>query len=120
MGNSIIIKLFLCIESGDELIGIKVEKIDHLISKAIGYPERSGVYVSNVFPSIVGDLLGLYSGDIILSVKDKPINDPHKLVDLMIESEGIGETVLKVLDRDRYQKVKLLPIRLKKVIAFDI
>jgi S1-C subfamily serine protease len=120
MERSTVIKLFICLQNVEELVGMKVEKISNLTLKIIGYHRRLGVYISNVFPTIVGNLLGFHSGDIILSVKDEQVNDPHKLVELLTKSEGNGEIIIKVLDRDQYRKVRILPVKLKKVIAFDM
>jgi S1-C subfamily serine protease len=120
MESSTIIKLFLCVQNMEELIGMKVEKLNNLTSKITGHHKRLGVYISNVFPTVVGDMMGFHSGDIILSVQDEQVNDPHKLVELLTESEGNGEINIRVLDRDQYRKVRILPVTLKKVIAFDI
>jgi S1-C subfamily serine protease len=120
MERSTIIKLFLCVQNVEELIGMKVEKIKNSTTRITGYHKRTGVYISNVFPTIVGSLLGFHSGDIILSVKDEQVNNPHKLVELLTKSEGTGEIIIRVLDRDQYRKVRILPVTLKKVIAFDM
>jgi Do/DeqQ family serine protease len=88
-------------------LGISAQDLSPELSEHFKVKEKGGVLVSEVHPGTGAEKAGLVSGDIILSVDDKPIKNASELVK-EIQKKKVGE------------KVKLSIIREGKPLVIEV
>ena len=88
-------------------LGISAQDLSPELSEHFKVKEKKGVLVSEVHPGTGAEKAGLVSGDIILSVDDKPIKNASELVK-EIQKKKVGE------------KVKLSIIREGKPLVIEV
>ena len=88
-------------------LGISAQDLSPELSEHFKVKEKEGVLVSEVHPGTGAEKAGLVSGDIILSVDDKPIKNASELVK-EIQKKKVGE------------KVKLSIIREGKPLVIEV
>jgi len=88
-------------------LGISAQDLTQELSEHFKVKEKEGVLVSEVHPGTGAEKAGLVSGDIILSVDDKPIKNVSELVK-EIQKKKVGE------------KVKLSIIREGKPLTIEV
>jgi len=88
-------------------LGISAQDLTQELSEHFKVKEKEGVLVSEVHPGTGAEKAGLVSGDIILSVDDKPIKNVSELVK-EIQKKKVGE------------KVKLSIIREGKPLVIEV
>jgi len=88
-------------------LGISAQDLTPELSEHFKTKEKEGVLVSEVHPGTGAEKAGLASGDIILSVDDKPI-------------KNVGELVKEIQRKKVGQKVKLSVIREGKPLTIEV
>ena len=66
-------------------IGIQVQDITRQLSESFGLSESSGVLVSGVVRDGPVHLAGMYPGDIIISINERPILEQHQVLNEVIQ-----------------------------------
>ncbi|MBA4397869.1 MAG: peptidase [Syntrophus sp. (in: bacteria)] len=84
-------------------MGISVQDVTDDIAKNMKLNQRSGALISEVFKGDPADQAGLRTGDVILEVNGKSINDTHQLL-IMIASFHVGDKVNVKVSRDGQEK----------------
>lgn len=101
-------------------LGVQIRDIDAEFAKSLGIDELQGVYVAGVVDGSGADDAGIESGDIILSIDNKPTNTAAELtgiisqyrpgdkVNVKINSQGDGEEVVQVTLKKRDNSTNLV------------
>jgi serine protease Do len=84
-------------------MGISVQDVTEDIATSLKLSQRGGALISEVFKGDPADQAGLRSGDVILEVNGKNINDTHQLL-ILIASFHVGEKVNVKVSRDGQEK----------------
>jgi len=78
-------------------MGISVQDVTEDIAKNLRMKQARGALISDIFKGDPADKSGLRSGDVIIEINGKSINDSHELL-IMIASFHVGDKVnVKVL-----------------------
>jgi serine protease Do len=88
-------------------LGISAQDLTPEIAEHFKVKEKEGVLVSQVHPGTGAEKAGLASGDIIMSVDDKPV-------------KNVGELVKEIQKKKVGEKVKLNIIRGGKPLTIEV
>lgn len=80
-------------------IGVRIQDVDAVTAKAAGLPKAEGVFVRDVNKNSAGEVAGLQSGDIILSIDGKEVDSPNSLQSL-VASYYPGDAITLKVFRD--------------------
>jgi len=86
------------LQSGDERLGLAVQKVTPEIAKEMGLRKASGVIITTVAPESVAEQVGLAKGDIIYRINNTEVNDPEEFSKLIAEAAKEGGVLLLVRD----------------------
>jgi len=85
-------------------LGIMPQDIDADLAKQFGLPDQNGALVGDVMTGTPAAKAGLKSGDVIVSVDDKPITDAHSL-QLTVSQISPGTAVAVKVIRDGVEHI---------------
>jgi serine protease Do len=84
-------------------LGIVPQDIDADLAKQFGLPDQNGALVGDVLPDAPAAKAGIKSGDVIVSVNDKPVTDAHGL-QLTVSQISPGTPVAVKIIRNGFSK----------------
>ncbi|HEX7569187.1 MAG TPA: PDZ domain-containing protein, partial [Verrucomicrobiae bacterium] len=84
-------------------LGIVPQDIDADLAKQFGLPDQNGALVGDVLPDAPAAKAGIKSGDVIVSVNDKPVTDAHGL-QLTVSQISPGSPVAVKIIRNGFNK----------------
>jgi serine protease Do len=85
-------------QSGNELLGMTVEKVTSDVARSLGLKNATGVIITEVTPNSPADSVGLEPGDIVFRVGNKVVEDPEKFNDLIASAVDDKEVMLLLRD----------------------
>jgi len=89
-------------------LGVSVQDITEDIAKSLKQKDRQGALVAEVFRGDPASNAGIKSGDIIVEINGKKVNNSHELL-LMIATFHVGDSIdIKLLRGDRLMNVNVL------------
>ncbi len=100
-------------------IGVQIKEVDQTMASALGLKEPKGVLVDKLVKGGAGETAGLKSGDVILAVDGKEVNEPNELQTQIASHHPGDEVVLKVVRDGKAieKKVTLKPREEEKPVA---
>ncbi len=85
----------------DFWIGIKVQNLNSVIARKLGYSSTNGVLVTHIDRGSPADKAGLKLGDIIIRMQDSPVNSDRDVFEIIYGSDlKVGDNLDLVLWRD--------------------
>ena len=84
--------------TGDDLLGLTVEKVTQDIARKIGLRRAIGVIITEVKPESTAAKVGLVEGDIIFRVGNRQVDNSREFSSLVEEAVREGEVLLLVRD----------------------
>ena len=81
-------------------LGVQVRDIDEHFAQMAGITDLSGIYVAGVVDGSGADEAGIETGDIILSINDKPVNSLSELTGIIGQYRPGDEVVLRIKNKD--------------------
>ncbi len=98
-------------QNGGELVrpwlGARLQEVTGDIARSIGLPRKRGALVSEIYPNGPADDAGLKSGDVILMLDDRMVEDPEAF-DFRLSTKPVGgEANLLVLRNGRDIELRL-------------
>ncbi|MCK5095202.1 MAG: PDZ domain-containing protein, partial [Spirochaetes bacterium] len=84
--------------TGDDLLGLTVEKVTSDIARKIGLRRAMGVIITEVKPESSAAKVGLIEGDIIFRVGNRQVDSPKEFSSLVEEAAREGEVLLLARD----------------------
>jgi serine protease Do len=84
-------------------LGIALQDLDAGLAAQLNLPDQNGALVDDVLPDAPAAKAGLKSGDVIVAVNDKPIEDAHSL-QLTVSQISPGTSVAVKIIRDGLNK----------------
>ena len=91
-------------------IGADVQTITPLMASALDLPDAGRIIVSNVTPHGPADEAGLRTGDIILSLDNRLVENGRQF-EVNLYGHGVGDAVLVEIQRGVVNKTLRVPIR---------
>jgi serine protease Do len=85
-------------EKGQDILGVKVEKVTQEMANRIGLRKAAGVFIAKVEPDSVAAKAQLAEGDIVFRVGSRQVNTPEEFYDSVSESVKEGEVMLLIRD----------------------
>ena len=96
-------------------MGVRMSALDLVTQEALGLPQVTGAYVTEVTPagpaataglrgsgiSDLGELLP--GGDLIIAIDGRPINNPDELISFLVFQTEVGQTISLTIIRDGQQ-----------------
>lgn len=73
-------------------LGVSIQDISENIARGLKYKDRNGALISEVFPGDPADKAGLKTGDIIIQVNGKPVQNTHDLL-MTVASFHVGDKI---------------------------
>lgn len=92
-------------------IGVNIGEVDNAIAKSVGLDKPQGIIIQGIVPGGSASESDLKSGDIILKVDGKEMNQPNQLQSY-VASKTAGTTILLTIFRDKKElerKITLKP-----------
>lgn len=86
-------------------IGIQIRSVDAVVAKGVGLDKPRGVLVESVQKGMPAEEAGLLSGDVVLQVNGKDVNEPNEL-QTKISSYNPGDKVTLSVWRNE-EKIKI-------------
>ncbi len=98
-------------QNGGELVrpwlGARLQEVTGDIARSIGLPRNRGALVTEIYPNGPADDAGLQSGDVILMLDDRMVEDPEAF-DFRLSTKPVGsEANLLVLRRGQEVELQL-------------
>lgn len=98
-------------QNGGELVrpwlGARLQEVTGDIARSVGLPRNRGALVTEVYPNGPADAAGLRSGDVILMLDDRMVEDPEAF-DFRLSTKPVGgEANLLVLRRGQEMELRL-------------
>jgi 2-alkenal reductase len=96
-------------------MGVRMSELDLVTQEALGLPQVTGAYVTEVTPGGPAALAGLRGsglsnlaellpgGDLIIAADGRPINNPDELISFLVFQTEVGQTVSLTIIRDGQQ-----------------
>ncbi len=93
-------------------MGIRMTSLDLAAQQAMGLPQATGAYVTDLTPngpaaaaglraSGFNDAVGILTGgDLIVAIDGTPITDPDDLIDYLVFETEVGQTIMLTIIRD--------------------
>jgi serine protease Do len=78
-------------------LGAQVRNVDQKIQESFGLPDRKGAFVEEVLPKHAAAKAGLKPGDVVVSIKGRPIEDTRELIDTVSAYPPGSELRLEVV-----------------------
>jgi serine protease Do len=88
-------------------LGVTVQYITADLAASLGLKQVQGVLVSGVRPGSAADRAGIKTGDVILDLNGKPINDVNSLRNSVASAGAGAEVALTILRNGSQQQVKV-------------
>ena len=88
-------------------IGVQIKEVDQTMASALGLKEPKGVLVDKLVKRGAGEEAGLKSGDVILSVDGKEVNEPNELQTKIASHHPGDQVTLKIMRDGKSQDVKV-------------
>jgi serine protease Do len=83
-------------------LGVGIQRLTSDLSRQLGLKSLHGALVADVRPGSPAEKAGLQSGDVIVEFNGKPVDDPHKLQNLVERAALTGDQSVVILrDGDR-------------------
>ena len=79
-------------------IGVVVQDIDPVMSRALGLNRHPGVIVADVIPHGAAEAAGLQQGDVVLAVEGKPVTQSAQ-VQVAVMQHTVGESITLDIQR---------------------
>jgi serine protease Do len=73
-------------------LGVGIQPVNYALATQLGVPPKSGVVVTNVFPSTPAEKSGLQSGDVIVRFGGTAVSTPQQL-QLAVERSPLGKSL---------------------------
>ena len=93
----------------EEALGWEVQALDGELARRLGYPQGSGVVVTNVRPGSAASNRGIRRGDLILEINRRPVEDLEAYTRMMSQLNA-GDNALLLVRRGR--RTFFVPIRI--------
>jgi serine protease Do len=84
-------------------LGLSIQDITPDMAENLKLKDRQGVLVGQVFPGDPADKGGIKTGDIIIAIAGRPIQDSHELLRI-VAALPVGKTVVVRIIRDGQEK----------------
>lgn len=94
-------------------IGVNIGEVDNAIAKSVGLDKPKGVIIQGILEGGAASESDLKSGDIILSIDGKDVNEPNELQGY-IASKSAGTTVTLKLFRDGKEIERKITLKSRK------
>ena len=88
-------------------IGVEVQEITPEIAESFGLSNTSGTLIAGIMRGSPADKAGVHTGDVLLSVNDKPVTDSQTMIELVAALEPGTTTRLKLRRENRMIEVTL-------------
>jgi serine protease Do len=85
-------------------LGVSIQDITEDIAESLKLKTQEGVLVSDVFKGDPADKAGLQTGDIIVALNGKKVQDTHELL-MIVAGINVGEAIKVTIMRDGTEKV---------------
>jgi serine protease Do len=94
-------------------IGVNIGEVDDAIAKSVGLDKPRGVIIQGIVDGSAASETDLKSGDIILSIDGKELNEPNELQGY-VASKSAGTTVNLVIFRDGKELDRKVTLKQRK------
>jgi S1-C subfamily serine protease len=82
-------------------IGVEVQEITTEIAESFGLSNTNGTLIAGIMRGSPADKAGVHTGDVLLSVNDKPVTDSQTMIELVAALEPGTTTRLKLRRENR-------------------
>jgi Do/DeqQ family serine protease len=88
-------------------IGVEVQEITPEIADSFGLSNTDGALIAGIMRGSPADKAGVHTGDVLLSVNDKPVTDSQTMIELVAALEPGTKTRLKLRRENRMIEVNV-------------
>jgi serine protease Do len=88
-------------------LGVQIQRVNEDLAQAIGMSKAEGALVAEVQPDSPAEKAKLATGDVIVAVNGKPVDDKHGLPSMIADISAGQAAELKILRNGKEQIVKV-------------